>query len=134
METSGKNKWQIRFAVLIIFVIGFVAGGLAVNFYRARPFSPSPTTMYSRLDRIIDRLNLTPDQDSQVRAIFDDARAQLTEIRKESEPKFHEVRRRTDERLQAVLKPEQWDQFQQMKDEFKGRRPHRRDRTKGQPD
>jgi Spy/CpxP family protein refolding chaperone len=134
METSGKNKWQIRFAVLIIFVVGFVAGALAMNFYRARPSPPSSASMQGRLDRIIDRLGLTPEQESQVRAIFDDARMQLTEIRNESEPKFREVRRRTDERLQAVLKPEQWDQFQQMKDEFKGRRPHKRDRAKGHPD
>ena len=133
METSGKNRWQIRLAVLIIFVIGFAAGALAMNFYRARPFSSSPPNMHGRFDRIIDRLSLTPDQETEVRAIFDDARAQLTEIRKESEPKFREVRRHTNERLQAVLRPEQWDQFQQMMDESKGRRPHKRDRAKEQP-
>jgi Spy/CpxP family protein refolding chaperone len=131
METSG-NKWQIRFAVLVIFVIGFVAGALAMNFYRARPLTSSATT-FGRLDRMIDRLGLTPDQESQIRAIFDDARSQLTEIRKESEPKFREVRARTDERLQAVLSQKQWDQFQQMRDEFKGRRSYKRDRVKDHP-
>jgi Spy/CpxP family protein refolding chaperone len=133
METSGKSRWQIRLAVLIIFVIGFAAGALAMNFYRARSFSSSPQNMHGRFDRIIDRLNLTPDQEAEVRAIFDEARAQLTEIRKESEPRFREVRRHTNERLQAVLRPEQWDQFQQMTDESKGRRSRKRDRAKEQP-
>lgn len=133
MGTSGKNKWQVRFAVLVIFAIGFVAGALSMNFYRSRHTAPMSTTTTGRLDRVIDRLSLTPDQESQVRAIFDDARSRLTEIRKESEPKFREVRSRTDERLQSVLSPEQWGQFQQMREEFKGRRPYKRDRIKGQP-
>jgi Spy/CpxP family protein refolding chaperone len=63
---------------------------------------------------MIDRLNLTQDQRTQVDSIFEDARKQLAELRQESEPRFREVRKNTDERLQAVLTPEQWEQFQQM--------------------
>ncbi|HEX8089398.1 MAG TPA: hypothetical protein VF762_11125 [Blastocatellia bacterium] len=133
METSGKHKWQVRFAVLVIFAIGFSAGALSMNFYRSRHATPPPTTTTGRLDRVINRLSLTAEQESQVRTIFDDARSQLTEIRKGSEPKFREVRLRTDERLQSVLSPEQWSQFQQMREEFKGRRPYKRDRIKDQP-
>jgi Spy/CpxP family protein refolding chaperone len=134
METSARNKWQIRLAVLSIFVIGFIAGALATNFYSARRgASPSPG-MRGGFERVFDRLNLAPEQKDQVKAIFDDARAQLADVRKESEPKFREVRKQTDERLQAVLTPEQWEQFQKMMAEFKQRRPHGRgDRREHQP-
>jgi Spy/CpxP family protein refolding chaperone len=133
METRGKTKWQIRLAVLMIFVIGFVAGALAMNFYRSRLVSSSSGPMRGgRFERVFEQLNLTPDQKNQVRVIFDEARAQLNEIRKESGPKSREVRKQTDDRLQAVLTPEQWEQFQQIMEDFRGARPHRRDRPRGQ--
>ena len=130
METKAKTKWQIRLAVLLIFLIGFVAGALSLEFYRSRNVMSSSRDMRGRFDRVFDKLNLTPDQKEQVKAIFDDARAQLNVIRKESEPKSREVRKQTDDRLQAVLTPEQWQQFQQMMEEMRSRRPHRRDRPR----
>src|SRR5215208_1869047 len=82
METRAKTKWQIRSAVLIIFVIGFVAGALAMNFYRSRLVASSSESMRGgRFERVFDQLNLTPDQKNSVRAIFDEARAQLNEVR-----------------------------------------------------
>jgi Spy/CpxP family protein refolding chaperone len=130
MDNKVKNRWQIRLAVLVIFAIGFLAGGLAMNIYQNRQAGAAPEGegMRSRFDHLINRLDLTDDQESQVRAIFDDVRSQLREIRKESEPRFLEVRKQADERLKAVLTPEQWDQFQQMKSEFKDRRPNGRGR------
>ena len=34
MDYIAKNKWQIRGAAAIIFVLGFTAGILALNVYR----------------------------------------------------------------------------------------------------
>jgi Spy/CpxP family protein refolding chaperone len=78
---------------------------------------------------MLDRLNLTQDQRTQVGEIFEDARKQLAELRRDSEPKFREVRKNTDERLQSVLTPEQWDQFQQMTN--RRSRPYGRPRREG---
>jgi len=130
METRAKTKWQIRLAVLLIFLIGFVAGALSLDFYRSRNVMSSSRDMRGRFDRVFDKLNLTPEQKDQVKAIFDDARAQLNVIRKESEPKSREVRKQTDDRLQAVLTTEQWQQFQQMMEEMRSKRPHRRERPR----
>jgi Spy/CpxP family protein refolding chaperone len=127
MNSKTKSKWQVRLAVLIIFVIGFVAGGLAMNFYRDRDRSAQASMMRGRFNHLIERLNLAPEQKEQVEAIFADTRAKLMEIRKESGPKFREVREQTDERLRAVLTPEQWEQFQQMMKESRHRRRHGRE-------
>jgi Spy/CpxP family protein refolding chaperone len=123
MDSKTKSKWQVRFAVLLIFAIGFIAGGLAVNFYRDRR-GPSQFggPMRGGFSRVLDQLNLTPEQKTEVEKILEDTRAQLMEIRKESGPKFREVRKQTDERLQAVLTPEQWEQFQQIMKEGRHRR------------
>ncbi|HTG15311.1 MAG TPA: periplasmic heavy metal sensor [Blastocatellia bacterium] len=128
MNSSAASKWQVRLAVVLIFVVGFIAGALAMNVYRSRQRAFSRANGHGRFEQVLDKLNLSPEQRTQVGAIFDDARAQLTEVRKESGPKFREVRERTDERLKAVLTPEQWEQFQQVTNESRERRQHRRGR------
>ena len=131
METSVKNKWQIRLAVLLIFAIGFVAGALTLNVYRARQSANAPDGRRSHFERVMAQLNLTPEQREKVKAIFDEARAQLADIRRESGPKFHEVREQSHARLREVLTPEQWEQFEKLTGEDRGRHPRgrRRDRT-----
>lgn len=128
METSVKNKWQIRLAVLLIFVIGFVAGALAMNAYRARHVSAGAMNRRGRFERVMEQLNLSAEQRDQVKAIFDEARAQLTDMRRESQPRFRAVREQTDTRLHAVLNPDQWEQFQKLTSEFKDRRSRRGNR------
>lgn len=125
METSSKSKWQIRLAVLLIFVIGFIAGALAMSIYRDKVragLSSRGGRSGFGFERVMSRLNLSSEQETQVKDIFDDARSKLIELRKESGPKFGDVRRETDERLRAVLSPQQWEQFQQIVNENKGRR------------
>jgi Spy/CpxP family protein refolding chaperone len=53
---------------------------------------------------------------------MNDARARMIEIRKQSSPRFREVRQQTDERLKTILTPEQWSQWQRMTSEMRGRR------------
>ena len=113
MDSSARNKWQVRLAVLVLFVVGFLAGALAMNMYRGRQWPPRSGGR-GGFEQMIERLNLTQDQRTQVENIFEDARNQLAELRRESEPRFREVRKNTDERLQAVLTSEQWEQFQEM--------------------
>ena len=124
MDSNTRSKWQVRLAVLVLFVIGFIAGGLAMNIYRDR-HRPQRTSGRGGFEQMLDRLDLTHDQRTQVNEIFEDARKQMTELRKESEPRFREVRNNTDERLRTVLTAEQWEQFTQMTD--------RRNRQQGRP-
>lgn len=140
MEKTNKNKWQVRLAALSIFILGFIAGALALNLYDAR-FSPSDgrprggRPPFSRLAELTQQLDLTPEQNAEVEKILGEARTRLMEIRKESEPKFSEIRRQTEERLQQALTSEQWQKFQQIKTEMSGRRgEHRRGRRKPDAD
>jgi Spy/CpxP family protein refolding chaperone len=120
MEENSKRRWQIRAAVALIFLLGFLAGALALNIYHRRQFT-SPLGA-RRYDRIIESLDLTPAQKTQVEQIINEARARMIEIRKQSGPRFREVRQETDERLKTILTPEQWSQWQRMTSEMRGRR------------
>ena len=121
MNTIQKGKWQVRVAALLIFVVGFAAGALALNVYKRWGRTGEPLSRQERFGRMLDRLNLSAEQKTQVQQILSDTRGQLQTLRKESEPRFDEIRRQADERLQKVLTPEQWQQFQKERSEMRGR-------------
>lgn len=114
MNNVTKNRWQVRIAAMIIFVLGFSAGILAVNVYRSWARGGGPG---NRMDELAERLQLTADQKTRVQEIFSDTREQLGAVRRETEPRMAEIRRVADGRLQTVLTPEQWQQFQRLREE-----------------
>ena len=118
MTNVTNNRWQVRVAALIIFVLGFTAGILALNVYRGWARGGGPG---NRMDELSERLKLTADQKTKVQEIFNDTREQLRAVRQETEPRMEEIRRQADGRLQTVLTPDQWERFQRLREE-RGRR------------
>jgi len=119
MNEVAKNRWQVRLAALIIFVLGFAAGILALNVYRGLARNGPPR---DRFEQMADRLNLNDDQKTKVQQILGDTREQLRALRRESEPRVNEIRGQADARLQEVLTPEQWQKFQTMRNDMRARR------------
>jgi TolA-binding protein len=119
MNTTTKNRWQVRVAAAIIFVLGFTAGILALNVYRGLARNMGSR---DRVEQLSERLQLTNEQKTKVKQIFGDTRDQLRALRQESEPRVNEIRRQADERMQQVLNEQQWKQFQTMRDEWRQRR------------
>lgn len=119
MNDVAKNTWQVRIAASIIFVLGFAAGILALNVYRGWV---RITSQGDRFEQLSDQLQLNADQKTKVQQILSDSREQLRAVRKESEPKMNEIRHEADGRLQTVLTPEQWQQFQGIRNEMRQRR------------
>jgi protein CpxP len=128
MDISNKSKWQVRVAALLIFVLGVAAGALALNGFQRWSRSRAEGTRQQRFEQMLDRLQLNADQKTQVHQILGETRQQLQNLRKESEPRFDTIRQQADERLQKVLTPEQWKQFQQERDAMRGRE------RRGRPD
>lgn len=121
MDPNTKSKWQVRLAAVVIFVLGFTAGALALNGYQKWTRTRAEGDRHQRFERMLDRLQLNPDQRTQVNQILSETREQLQALRKESEPRFDAIRQQADERLQKILTPEQWKQFQQERDTMRSR-------------
>jgi len=119
MNEIAKNRWQVRIAAMIIFVLGFAAGILALNVYRGFARNATPR---DRFEQLADRLDLNADQKTKVQQILGDTREQLRLLRKESEPRVNEIRGQADGRLQEVLTPDQWQKFQTIRNEMRNRR------------
>ena len=123
MNNIAKNRWQVRVAAGIIFVLGFLSGILALNVYRA--WARDSMSPGDRFEQMSQQLQLNEDQKAKVKQIFNDTREQLRSLRQESEPKVNDIRKQADDRLVQVLTPEQWKKFQLLRDENRQRRPRR---------
>ena len=121
MNNTAKNKWQVRIAAVVIFLLGFAAGILALTAYRGWAHRAGPGNE-DRFEQMSARLQLNAEQKTKVQQVFSDTREQLRAVRKESEPRVSEIRKQTDQRLQQILTPDQWQRFQQMRDEMRARR------------
>ena len=62
MDTNRKSKWQVRLAVVLIFVLGFAAGALALNTYQKWSRSRAQVTRQQRFEQMLDRLQLSSEQ------------------------------------------------------------------------
>jgi Spy/CpxP family protein refolding chaperone len=133
MDITNKGKWQVRLAAALIFLLGFAAGALALNAYKRWGGIRGDLTRQNRFERMLDSLQLNPEQKTQVHQILGDTRTQLQTLRKESEPRVAEIRRQADERLQKVLTPDQWQQFQQEREKLRGRERRGRENSSGNP-
>jgi Spy/CpxP family protein refolding chaperone len=122
MNNIVKSKWQVRVAVVVIFLLGFAAGILALNVYRGWVRAAGPGRGEDRFEQMSARLQLNADQKTKMQQVLGDAREQLRALRKESEPRVSEIRKQTDLRVQQILTPDQWQRFQQMRDEMRARR------------
>ena len=122
----------MRLAAMLIFLLGFAAGALALNVYK-RWGRIGVASRQERFERMLDSLQLNADQKTQVNQILSDTRTELQAIRKESEPRFAEIRRQADERLQKVLTPDQWKQFEQEREKLRSRDRRGRGNTSGSP-
>ncbi|MBS1796583.1 MAG: hypothetical protein JSS81_22310 [Acidobacteria bacterium] len=119
MNIEGKNKWQIRFATLGIFVLGLVAGAFAFNAYHLWFGAGKEPTKQEKYEEIFRGLNLNDSQKSEVQKIFGETRENIQKMRQETEPRLQEIRTQNDEKLQKVLTPEQWQKFQQERDKLR---------------
>lgn len=120
MDYVTKSRWQVRLAAVVIFLLGFSAGILALNVYRGWARNTPPR---DRFEQLAERLQLSAEQKTRVQQIFGDTREQLRTLRQESDAKVSEIRKRADDNLQQVLTAEQWQQFQKIKEERRARRP-----------
>ncbi|MDQ4122438.1 MAG: hypothetical protein M3209_13445 [Acidobacteriota bacterium] len=120
MNNETKNVWQIRAATMAIFLLGFLAGALALNAYHVWYSPAASVPKKERFERIFTQLNLTEQQKAETQQIFNETREQLQRLREEGEPRVREIRAQADARLQKILTPEQWQKFLHFRDEMRG--------------
>ena len=117
------KRWRALLALAGLFALGTLAGGLGAHLYYSRALDrppPGPLAgpfMGQRLER---KLELSPEQASELRQILLESRREGEAMRREMEPHVRAMMARIDERIRAILTPEQLKRFEEMQ------RRHRR--------
>ncbi len=118
MNVESKSKWQIRLATLSIFLLGFVAGAIALNAYHLWFGGAKQPSRRERFEEAFTQVGLNETQKAEVQKILGETREKVQKIRQESEPAMLEIRSQTDEKLQRIMTPEQWQEFQREREKI----------------
>jgi Spy/CpxP family protein refolding chaperone len=126
-------NWKVTLATLLIFVSGFVTGGLVTRHRTAQAqaprSSPSPRSPGGPfnpgdfLKRMEKDLNLTTEQKTRIEAILVASQKRTQPMWDEFGPKLREEMHRTRDAIRAELTPEQQTKFDELRE-----RGRRRDR------
>ena len=123
MEPASESTTATRTAVLwiaAVFILGVALGGVAgymVAHHRlAAPPAPlsDEAKRHQKVADLTKLLSLTPDQQTQVDAIFIDTQGQFQTAHKQADQQIEAVRQKARERIRAVLTPEQTPKFEEF--------------------
>ena len=119
MNDTRTRLWAGLF-VLVVFVAGFAAGVVVRPWLGPGPsrgFGPRGMVGRPPLDRVTERIlaniaDLTPEQDQDLRAVFDGRQQRLREINEEVRDRFETQQAQMDAEISAILTPEQMEIFE----------------------
>ncbi len=117
--------------VFCVFLTGAVVGGLAVHVFGDRIWSTrassNANTIPNRdelLQQLSQQLDLTPDQRTQIRSIFDQTLTDWHQVLLTVDPQLQQLRKQGRQRIRGVLTPEQlpkYEVFMRQLDEQRAR-------------
>jgi hypothetical protein len=123
MNDTRTRLWAGLF-VLVVFVAGLAVGVVVRPWLGPGPsrgFGPRGMVGRSPPDRVTERLlerilaniaDLTPEQDQDLRAVFDGRQQRLREINEEVRDRFETQQAQMDAEISAILTPEQMEIFE----------------------
>jgi Spy/CpxP family protein refolding chaperone len=126
-QENDMNKTKAFLAVMLVFIFGFAGGALVTHMVdqsRHETFArgghqPREDML---LKRLTSKLDLDSRQQEKVRTIIHDTQLAMQQIRRQSRPHIEGVLTEGQQRISALLTPEQNDKFEKILAERKLRR------------
>jgi len=114
---SRLRPWLV---LAVIFLVG-IATGSALTVAWHSHFSQPPGAQQMKkhlLDRLTERLKLTPDQQAKIEPILTDADNQMQSIHHDEIQRMTQIYEKTNSEIAAILTPDQQAEMQKMVKEF----------------
>lgn len=123
------NKWKAIVALCLVFLFGMLAGGFVafavVHRHVRQVLQGGPDAVAEIIMRRLDRdLRLDAEQRGKLRTIVDSTRVELKSIRHEVQPRLNELLEAAENRVRAILKPEQTTRFNELVKKGRARWEH----------
>jgi hypothetical protein len=117
------KNWKAIVGVLLVFVLGMFAGGLVtLGVIRHRMKIHGPQAMVNFVIRRMSwELRLDKAQREQLHAIVADTQRDMKAVRQQVQPQIEQTLARTEERVRAMLRPDQQEKFDKLIAEGKAR-------------
>ena len=113
-----KNRARALAVIIAILLAGCLLGIAGLHFwergFRGRDAIPSTARGQGQTERLAKRLQLTPEQEAQLKAILEDSRRRINGSRAELEQKMETIRVQTNEKIAAILNDGQRKEFQRL--------------------
>lgn len=115
------KKWKAIIGVVLVFVLGAAAGGLiTLKMCRHGMWQrPSVEAVVHKMDR---KLGLDPQQKTQIEAVMRDARQEMQSVREEAKPRIDKIMADTEDKVRAILRPDQRSKYEEMLRHWKEKR------------
>ncbi len=121
------KKWKTIASIVIVFLLGTLAGALVTHkIYQQRIDNLVKGEPGSMREFILHRMNrelhLDARQQEQLQAILQETHAEMRSLRKQFRPQTEEILARSQEKIRAILRPDQREKYEKIIAERKRRR------------
>jgi Spy/CpxP family protein refolding chaperone len=116
MDANQGNR-KALLLVFLVFVLGIALGAVGTYVVTTRVLaahSPVAHGPANTMALFTKDLNLTPDQQKQIKSILSDTRSRYAEIHKRDDPEYDKTRQEGRDRIRQVLSPEQGPKFEEL--------------------
>ena len=116
---NEMKKWKAIVSIILVFLLGTLAGTLITyKIYQHRVegiIKGEPKTMKELIVRRLDRkLHLDGNQLEQLRTIVEETHAEIRKVRKQFRPQTEEIFARSQDKVRALLRPDQREQYEKI--------------------
>ena len=113
------KKWKAIVSIVIVFLLGALAGALVTNkICQQRTDKLIKGEPRSTREFIVRRLNtelrLDTAQQEQLRTIVQETHAEMKNLRRQLRPQTEEILARSQEKVRAILRPDQREKYERI--------------------
>lgn len=119
------KKWKAIISIIVVFLLGSLAGGLVTHEiyqHRIESFIRGEPKRELIVQRLNHELNLDTAQLAQLRVIVKETDAGIKNARKQIRPQIEEILESSQNRVRAILRPDQLEKYEKIITERKKRR------------
>jgi hypothetical protein len=120
------KKWKIIISVILVFLLGALAGGLVTHKIDQRRIAGiirgEPREVGEMIvQRLNHKLYLDREQVDKLRVIVYETRDEIRKVRNQFRPQIREILERSRGRVRAILRPDQLQEYEKIVAERKAR-------------
>jgi hypothetical protein len=122
------KKWKVIISIIVVFLLGSLAGALVTHEiyqHRIGSFIRGEAKRELIVQRLNHELNLDTVQLSQLRVIVDETYTEIKNARKQISPQTEAILESSQNRVRAILRPDQLEKYEKIIAERKKRRENK---------